>query len=174
MGLDLKNMTFKEVAHIAKAKSGMTAEDIAEATEESPGNVAQWFREFNHRHHPAPHKIPRLCKVLGNNLLLEWQQVQLQEFQPSQSSKIKNTSDLLTRVNDLARELGDVHQAVHEAIDDGEVDSQEASELSGELRDVEIEAQRLRGQLQPYAEQRIGHVVRGGKQEKITLAGNDN
>jgi transcriptional regulator with XRE-family HTH domain len=173
MGLDLKNMTFKEAAYLAKAESGMTAEDIAEATGESPGNVAQWFREHNYKHHPAPHKIPRLCKVLGNNLLLEWQQAQLQDFKSDQSHKIKTGSDLLSRTNDLARELGDVHQTVHEAMEDGEVDPQEASELSGELRDVEIEARRLREQLQPYAEQRAGHVIRGGQQRKIKLAGNE-
>lgn len=169
MGLDLKNMSFKQAAYIAKIQSGLTSEDLAELAEESHGNIAQWFREHNNRHHPSPHKIPKLCRALGNNILLEWQQAQLEELSPAPAKRIQSGSDLLSQISQLGKELGDVHKRVNEALEDGVVDQQEASDLAGELRDVEQEARRLRAALQPVAGQGRGQVLRGGEQKTIRM-----
>ena len=110
MGYDLKNMTGKQVLILAKSISGMDCEDIAEKSNLPYSTIRQYFKDNpNSEYFPSFYRIPKLCRALGNNLLFEWQKAQLEELNPDNTSRLKSGTDLLSRVNNLGQELGDVH-----------------------------------------------------------------
>jgi len=164
MGHDFKNMTAKQALTLAKLLSGKTCEDIAEETGFPYQSIRQYFKEHETRYFPGIHRIPALCRALGNNILIEWLHAQLEI--PSHHPSITKGSELLKELNRLSSELGDVARVTGEALQDGKVDQQEAQQIIGEIKDVEEQCQKLKDGLQHVA----GQVFEGGHFKKIYIA----
>jgi len=162
MGHDLKNMTAGGALELAFAISGKHRRDVAEELGLGYEVIQRYLNPTDNYQPPLRH-IPALCRVLGNTILLDWQAAQLEDFKPCEG--VKTLQGLFRGVNALSCEVGDVHRAAKDAISDSVITPSEASEIAGEVADVERVARTLREQLQPIA----GHVVCGGKMIKVLL-----
>lgn len=153
MGVDLKKITAKQALGLAKSLAGMTNEEIAEKMGQDHASVKRYFNEWDQEYYPSLLRIPRLCKALGNSILLDWVQVQLDD--DSGSRAITSDSDLLRRVNRLAGELGGVHQAVDDTLSGPGLDSFDPRRLLAELFQVENQVKELRRSLQQASGERL-------------------
>ena len=92
---NLHHATFKQALVYAKALSGMTNEEIAEASGINGPQVSRYFQEHD-AYAPAPYLLPTLCRVLGNTVLVDWLNAQVAELRPATS--IRNVQDLTMAV----------------------------------------------------------------------------
>ena len=67
--MDYQTMSHVDAMREAKAASGMTDEEIAKAANISVHAVRQYQRPRD-GYAPGLDKIPTLCRVMGNNILL--------------------------------------------------------------------------------------------------------
>ena len=74
---DLKNMTGTEAFQLAKDESALTTEEIAERLNVSPSVIKRYLKSGDN-YLPGLEMIPRLCAVLGNNILLQWLEAQVE------------------------------------------------------------------------------------------------
>ena len=72
----LGSMTGKEVIRLAKEISGLTECQIAAGLGVSVSIVKRYLNRDD-TYFPGLEMIPRLCAVLGNTILLKWQEEQL-------------------------------------------------------------------------------------------------
>lgn len=153
MGYDLKTMTAKQALYLAKLQSGKTCEEIAEATGFPYQCIRQYFKENETSYFPGLHRIPGLCKALGNDIIIKWILAQLNEETQEPGTTFSNIPELLKEVNNLTSEMGDVASQVSEAIEDNLIDQTEAQKIRGELNDVIEQCQKLKDGLRKLANQ---------------------
>lgn len=72
----LKDMTGKDALHLAKEKSGMTEAEVAVGINVSVSIIKRYLNRED-AYLPSLEMIPRLCAALGNTLLLEWLEAQV-------------------------------------------------------------------------------------------------
>lgn len=85
--LPLKDMTVTEALRVAKETSGKTAKEIADALGMSRGVITRYLKD-NDGYSPRMGMIPGLCRVLGNDILLQWLEVRIQEDREKRKEKI--------------------------------------------------------------------------------------
>lgn len=68
---DLEMMTGKGALRLAKQESGLTQSEIAERLGVSHAVIKRYFN-VNDNYMPSLEMIPRLCSVLGNDILMRW------------------------------------------------------------------------------------------------------
>lgn len=147
--IDLRIHTAKQALVLAKMMSGLTCEEIAERSGVSYPVVRRYFQEHDTDYAPSIYRIPALCKALGNRVLFDWQEAQLEEMN---AGDIRSGAELQSELNRLTRELGELAGVVDEGVRDGTLSRTEARRISGEARDVERQARRIRDGLQHIAE----------------------
>ena len=76
---NLRHATFKQALVFAKLLSGMTNEEISEASGISLAQIARYFQEHD-AYAPAPYLLPVLCRVLQNTVLVDWLNAQVEEM----------------------------------------------------------------------------------------------
>ena len=74
---DLEMMTGKGALRLAKQESGLTQSEIAERLGVSHAVIKRYFN-VNDNYMPSLEMIPRLCSVLGNDILMRWMEARLQ------------------------------------------------------------------------------------------------
>ena len=75
---DYKRMTAVEAVRLAKERSGMTAEEIASAAGVSTAVMNRYLRR-QEGYLPGLDMLPRLCRAMGNDIILEWLKAQMEE-----------------------------------------------------------------------------------------------
>jgi len=70
---NLADMTCKKMLVFAKEMSGLTLEEISEKSGIPMSSIKQYFDENRTDYYPTPYMIPRLCKALGNEIIIDWQ-----------------------------------------------------------------------------------------------------
>jgi transcriptional regulator with XRE-family HTH domain len=153
MGIDLKRLTAKQALSLAKGVAGMTNDELAEALGQDHSSVKRYFNENDREYYPSLFRIPKLCQALGNTILLDWIQVQLEDG--GDSPAITSDSDLLRRLNRLAGELGGVHRSVDDTLSGPGLDNFDPKRLLAELIDVEHQVRELRRSLQQASGERL-------------------
>ena len=153
MGIDLKRLTAKQALGLAKGVAGRTNEELAEGMGQDVSTVRRYFNENDQNYYPSLFRIPRLCRALGNTILVDWVQVQLEE--DTDTPAITSDSDLLRRLNRLAGELGGVHRTVDDTLDGPGMDNLDPRRLLSELIEVEHQVRELRCSLQRASDERM-------------------
>jgi transcriptional regulator with XRE-family HTH domain len=145
MGIDLKNLTAKQALSLAKSLSGKTNEDIAEALGQDHSTVKRYFNENDRDYYPSLMRLPGVCLALGNTVLLDWIQKQVEE-DGGPAEGISSDRDLLRQANSLALEIGGVHRIVDDIIRRSSLEDPER--LLAELFAVERKCRAFRRELQ--------------------------
>lgn len=128
---NLHHATFKQALVYAKALSGMTNEEIAEASGINGPQVSRYFQEHD-AYAPAPYLLPTLCRVLGNTVLVDWLNAQVEELRPA--AAIRTVQDLTMAVMRATQNTGDLNSKTLAAIADGQISQQEARALQAQFR----------------------------------------
>mgnify|MGYP003621271878 CR=1 FL=1 len=128
---NLHHSTFKQALVYAKALSGMTNEDISEASGINGSQVSRYFQEHD-AYAPAPYLLPLFCRVLGNTVLVDWLNAQVAELRPATS--IRNVQDLTMAVMRATENTGALNSKTLEAIADGTLTRDEARTLQAQFR----------------------------------------
>jgi len=153
MGVDLKRMTAKQALSLAKGVAGKTNFELAEGMGQDVSTVRRYFNESDQNYYPSLFRIPMLCNALGNSILADWIQVQLEE--DTDSPAIISDNDLLRRLNRLAGELGTVHRSVDDTLDGPGLEKFDPRHLLAELIEVEHQVRELRHSLQRASGERL-------------------
>lgn len=153
MGIDLKRLTAKQALSLAKGVAGKTNDELAEALGHDRSSVKRYFNESDNGYYPSLFRIPKLCEALGNTILVDWIQAQLEDG--SDSPAIASDNDLLRRINRLASELGGVHRSVDDTLDGPGLDQFDPKRLLSELFEVEHQVRELRRSLQHSKGERL-------------------
>ena len=130
---DYQNMTATDAMRHAKDVSGLTAEEIGAAAGISAAVVRRYLQRGD-EYAPGLDKIPALCRAMRNNVLLCWQQAQL-ERQPKQTPPAKSRAEVLTAVARASASMGDVQRRLAESEARG-IDPACARDVRSLLQDV--------------------------------------
>ena len=128
---NLHHATFKQAIVYAKALSRMTNEEICEASGINGPQVARYFQEHD-AYAPAPYLIPVLCRVLGNTVLVDWINAQVEKLRAVPA--ISTALDLTLAVMEATKNTGILNQKTAEVLADGKITSQEAKTLQAQFR----------------------------------------
>ncbi len=144
---DYRNMTATEVLRHAKEQSGKTAEEIAGALGVSIAVVTRYFRSAD-SYGPGLDKLPRLCKALGNTILVDWliAQTQKREEMPAAQSR----AEVLTAVARATAALGEVSKLLVET-ENGGINPEQARAIRSGLDDVKLACSVTQGMLDDLA-----------------------
>ncbi len=144
---DYRNMTVAEALRHAKDLSGMTVAEIAEAGGIGTASVTRYFRQ-EEGYSPGLEAVPRLCRAMGNTVLVDWLLAQTGRDAPVEPAKSR--AEVLTSVARAAAALGDASRILA-ATENGGIDVQKAKEIRAALEDVKTVCAHVQGQLQKLA-----------------------
>lgn len=144
---DYRNMTFKRAMVLAKALSGLTNLDISERSGFGESEVQRYFSEHDN-YYPGAHRLPTLCKALGNTVLFDWFRAQVLELLPTDDPM--DTANAVARTAmQISAQSGRVCQVVDKIIEDNLIEPQEARDLDAELARLDEHTTNARERLQP-------------------------
>lgn len=149
MAYDYRNMTFKQAMVLAKATSGLTNLDISERTGFGESEVQRYFSEHDN-YYPGAHRLPTLCRALGNTVLFDWFRAQLVDMLPTEDP-LSTAAAIARSVVHISAQSGKVCTAAERAIADEVVEPQEAREIDAELALLGDHIETTRKRLQPVA-----------------------
>ena len=128
---NLRHATFKQALVFAKLLSGMTNEEISEASGISGPQIARYFQEHD-AYSPAPALVPALCRAMRNTVLVDWQNAQVEDLRPV--AAISNVQDLTMAVMKATQNTGYLNSKTVEAIADNAITQAEARTLQAPFR----------------------------------------
>lgn len=131
-----------------KDKSGLSTKEIAK----SPGiSVAMLNRYLNQNdnYSPSMEMIPELCRILGNDVLLQWLNIRCGREPPRQVPPAETRADVLTSVARAGAALGDVQRLL---ADHAWLTPEDARTLRTAMSEVVAILEDSRLSLQPLAE----------------------
>lgn len=146
---DYQNMSAIEAVRHAKAVSGMTVEQIARAAN-MPVSTIRRYMEREGGYLPSLERIPVLCRALGNVVLVQWIEAQLdvQEAPPARSR-----AEVLTAMARAAACMGDAQRAIADSEGRG-IDPACARDVRSLLGDVIAECRHAQASLAEQASYR--------------------
>ncbi len=162
---DYQNMTATEAVRLAKDVSGLTAEEIANATgtETEPEISAATIRRYlgsGDIYEPSLSRIPRLCRAMRNDVLVRWIEAKL-ERQPHEVSPAQSRAEVLTAVARVSACLGDAQRRLAESESRG-IDPACARDVRGLMGDVIEDCRVVMAMLQHVAQE-------GGIKDRVVL-----
>lgn len=146
--IDLKNVSGTEALRYAKDKSGLSAKEIAESSGISVAMLNRYLNQ-NDNYSPSMEMIPELCRILGNDVLLQWLNIRCEREAPRQVPPAKTRADVLTSVAWAGAALGDVQRLL---ADHAWLTPEDARMLRTAMSEVVAILEDARLSLQPLAE----------------------
>ena len=146
---DLKNMTGTEAFQLAKDESALTTDEIAERLNVSPSVINRYLKSGD-SYLPGLEMLPRLCAVLGNTILLQWLEAQVESEEES-VPPAQSRAEVLTSVARAGVALGDVQRIL---VESKVIAPHHAREIRSALNDVITECRIAKESLQPLAAHR--------------------
>lgn len=128
---NLHHASFKQAMTYAKLLSDMTCEEIADAAGVSLARIRRYFQEHD-AYAPSPALIPVLCRAMGNTVLVDWQNAQVEDLRPV--APIATVQDLTMAVMKATQNTGTLNSKTMAAIADGTITPQEARTLQAQFR----------------------------------------
>ncbi len=128
---NLRHSSFKQALVYAKLLSGMTNEEISEASGIGLARIARYFQEHD-AYAPSPVLIKNLCRAMGNTVLVDWINAQVDDLR--QDLAIATVQDLTLAVMRATENTGALNSKTMAAINDGQISRQEASALQEQFR----------------------------------------
>lgn len=135
--MSLKDMTAKEALRAAKEISGLTIEEIAKGIGVSMGNFKRYLKEDD-PYWPSLEKLPRLCVVLGNTVLRDWIDAQIEAKNGAEREA------MLSSVAKAADVLDDMRLLIEKPKN---LTCWEEEGIKAALDEVELECERIRASL---------------------------
>lgn len=113
----LANLSFASALDLALGESRLGREDVGHAMGWS---VSKTSRVFCHddNYWPSMPSIPQLCQVLGNDVLLDWLRVNVNELRIGRHDRapILSELELFQLLSEIGKEMGEVNKAVNDAL----------------------------------------------------------
>ena len=148
--MDYQTMSHVDAMREAKAASGMTDEEIAKAANISVHAVRQYQRPRD-GYAPGLDKIPTLCRVMGNNILLSWIQAQADPRALCDIPPATSRAEVLTAVARVSATLGDAQRRLADSELSG-IDPECARDVRGLMNDVIEDCRVVMAKLLPIAQ----------------------
>ena len=148
--MDYQTMSHVDAMREAKAASGMTDEEIAKAANISVHAVRQYQRPRD-GYAPGLDKIPTLCRVMGNNILLSWIQAQADPRALCDIPPAASRAEVLTAVARVSATLGDAQRRLADSELSG-IDPECARDVRGLMNDVIEDCRVVMAKLLPIAQ----------------------
>lgn len=149
--MDYQTMSHVDAMREAKAASGMTDEEIAKAANISVHAVRQYQRPRD-GYAPGLDKIPTLCRVMGNNILLSWIQAQADtRADHNDIPPATSRAEVLTAVARVSATLGDAQRRLADSEHSG-IDPECARDVRGLMNDVIEDCRVVMAKLLPIAQ----------------------
>jgi len=148
--MDYQTMSHVDAMREAKAASGMTDEEIAKAANISVHAVRQYQRPRD-GYAPGLDKIPTLCRVMGNNILLSWIQAQADPRALCDIPPATSRAEVLTAVARVSATLGDAQRRLADSELSG-IDPECARDVRGLMNDVIEDCRVAMAKLMPIAQ----------------------
>ncbi len=127
---NLKDLTYLQALTIAHELSRLSYEEIAERMGKGRETIHRYFTDP--AYNPPTSLVPKLCRVLGNYLLIEWQAAQVDGYLTFETG-VTDLGDVVVKMGELTKEFSDVLKEDGEARKDGEYDSGELERTEREL-----------------------------------------
>ncbi len=158
MGIDiercLQGISVTAAMRFAVARGGLSGGELAESMGWTP-SVANRILS-NGDYWPSLPTLPRLCAVLGNDIIPRWILANIPAGQKCAAPL--DVAGLIQRIGELFKEGADVAAECRTALADGCLTAQEARRIMRELRDVETVAGRMLAELQATIEAERGRL----------------
>ena len=148
--MDYQTMSHVDAMREAKAASGMTDEEIAKAAKISVHAVRQYQRPRD-GYAPGLDKIPTLCRVMGNNILLSWIQAQADPRALCDIPPATSRAEVLTAVARVSATLGDAQRRLADSELSG-IDPECARDVRGLMNDLIEDCRVVMAKLLPIAQ----------------------
>lgn len=148
--MDYQTMSHVDAMREAKSASGMTDEEIAKAANISVHAVRQYQRPRD-GYAPGLDKIPTLCRVMGNNILLSWIQAQADPRALCDIPPATSRAEVLTAVARVSATLGDAQRRLADSELSG-IDPECARDVRGLMNDVIEDCRVVMAKLLPIAQ----------------------
>lgn len=136
---DLGRMPWESLLPLAESRTNLTREDIANGMREHPSMVSRSFDPASDYFFRV-HRIPYLCHLIGNDLIIRWQQARYDYLQSHAGTEPACTpltaANGLRSLAGLMREVGEAAAAIEAAAKDDCLDRQEARRIKREVLDV--------------------------------------
>lgn len=141
---NLRNLTFSQVLdlayQVAKFQNGKTYEDIADETGKGKETIYRYFTDPNYN--PPTHFLPRLCKALGNYLIVEWLCVHCDGYFCHDIDS--HYTNIEKEIAELTREFSDVLREHSIAAEDSRYSQDEISAIEKEVIELQAKAAQIR------------------------------
>lgn len=144
----LRGISVTAAMRLAVARGGLPGAELAESMGWTT-SVANRILS-NGDYWPSLPTLPRLCAVLGNDIIPRWILANIPAGQKDAAPM--DAVGLIQRIGELFKEGADVAAESKAALADGRLTAQEARRIMRELRDVEIVAGRMLAELQATIE----------------------
>ena len=147
---DYETISATEAMRLAKDVSGMTVEEISKASK-IPAGIIRQYLERDGGYNPAIDKIPTLCRVMGNNILLSWIQAQAGTRARCDIPPATSRAEVLTAVARVSATLGDAQRRLADSELSG-IDPECARDVRGLMNDVIEDCRVVMAKLLPIAQ----------------------
>ena len=148
---DYETISATEAMRLAKDVSGMTVEEISKASK-IPAGIIRQYLERDGGYNPAIDKIPTLCRVMGNNILLSWIQAQADpRADHTDIAPATSRAEVLTAVARVSATLGDAQRRLADSEHSG-IDPECARDVRGLMNDVIEDCRVVMAKLLPIAQ----------------------
>ena len=147
---DYETISATEAMRLAKDVSGMTVEEISKASK-IPAGIIRQYLERDGGYNPAIDKIPTLCRVMGNNILLSWIQAQADPRALGDITPATSRAEVLTAVARVSATLGDAQRRLADSELSG-IDPECARDVRGLMNDVIEDCRVVMAMLLPIAQ----------------------
>jgi hypothetical protein len=146
---NLSDMTYQQTIELAYAiakAGGKTYDDIADVLGKAHTTVQRYFTDPTYN--PPTKLVPRLCSILGNNLLLEWQCVQADGHFVHNSVDDAHIKDLSACIAQLTTEFAELLTEESKARADHKYSVEELSSIQKEVEHMITCGEQLKRLLQ--------------------------
>ena len=149
---NLADMSALQVLRLMKEQSGLTLDDIAEHLGMGANSVGNYFSESS-KQFPPLHMLPRVCDILGSDLILDWLRLRYEQLQnggPAQPPEPIGRTEALEQGHRLQGRLTAIMTAIFEAgnLYNREIVASDASSIAGKIDQMVDELVQLRRRLQ--------------------------
>lgn len=128
---NLADLTFSQMLSLAYDLSVLTYEDIAEQMGKGTTTIRRYFTDPTYN--PPLYLVPKLCKVLGNDLLIEWLCIHAGGLYLPALRIETSDAELDIMIAELIKEFSDVLSEDGKARLDGKRDGRELSQIEKQL-----------------------------------------
>lgn len=135
---NLQHLTFASALDLALGESKLCREDVGNAMGWSASKTSRIFNAEDN-YYPTMPSIPRLCTVLGNDVILDWLRINTNELRLGKHDCAPKLSqlELLQLLSEISKEVGDVNREINKALsNDNTVDKSESKRIIREAYDV--------------------------------------